>query len=134
MIPLLREQVYPQKAHLFNEWRNAPPFRAFRAMSGLPALHGTRPDNMPGREPYLHADPARAAAWKEQLCYALLQPRRAASASSGLGGRRTTTIAGGPPASPRSLPWRRCRAWRLFRYRKDRRRRRPDSISAPRRW
>jgi hypothetical protein len=65
MIPLLR-QVYP-KAQLFNEWRHAPPFRAFRAMSGLPALHGTRPDNILGREPYLHADPARAAAWKERL-------------------------------------------------------------------
>lgn len=65
MMPLLR-QVYPA-AQLFNEWRAAPPFRAFRALSGLPALHGTRPDHVPGREPYLHADPARAAAWKERL-------------------------------------------------------------------
>jgi hypothetical protein len=65
MMPLLR-QVYP-KAQLFNEWRFAPPFRAFRALSGLPALHGTRPDHVPGREPYLRADPARAAVWKERL-------------------------------------------------------------------
>jgi hypothetical protein len=65
VMPLLR-QVYPA-ARLFSEWRAAPPFRAFRALSGLPALHGTRPGNVPGREPYLRADPARAAAWKERL-------------------------------------------------------------------
>jgi hypothetical protein len=65
MIPLLR-QVYPA-AHLFNEWRSAPPFRAFRALSGLPALHGTRPDHVLGTSAYLRADPVRAAAWKERL-------------------------------------------------------------------
>ncbi len=65
MIPLLR-QIYPA-ALLFNEWRSAPPCRAFRAVSGLPALHGTRPDHVPGREPYLRADPLRAAAWKDRL-------------------------------------------------------------------
>lgn len=65
MIPLLR-QVYPA-AQLFTDWRNAPPFRAFRALSGLPALHGTRPDRVPGGEPYLRADLARAAAWNERL-------------------------------------------------------------------
>ena len=65
MIPLLR-QVYPA-ARLFTDWRNAPPFRAFRALSGLPALHGTRPDHVLGGEPYLRADPARAAAWSERL-------------------------------------------------------------------
>lgn len=36
-------------------------------MSGLPALHGTRPDNVLGGAPYLRADPARAAMWKERL-------------------------------------------------------------------
>jgi hypothetical protein len=65
MIPLLR-QVCPS-AHLFTDWRTAPPFRAFRALSGLPALHGTRPDRVPGGEPYLRADPGRAAAWNERL-------------------------------------------------------------------
>jgi Flp pilus assembly protein TadD len=65
MIPLLR-QVYPA-AHLFTDWRTAPPFRAFRALSGLPALHGTRPGHVPGGEPYLRADPGRAAAWNERL-------------------------------------------------------------------
>jgi hypothetical protein len=65
MIPILR-QVCPT-ARVFNEWRGCPPFKAFRALSGLPALHGTRPDNMLGREPYLRADPVRAAAWKQRL-------------------------------------------------------------------
>jgi hypothetical protein len=65
MIPLVR-QVYPA-ALVFNEWRTAPPFRAFRALSGLPALHGTRPDHVIGREPYLRADPARLAVWKDRL-------------------------------------------------------------------
>jgi hypothetical protein len=65
MMPLLR-QVYPA-ARLFNEWRAAPRFRAFRALSGLPALHGTRPDFVLGDQPYLRADPVRAAAWKQRV-------------------------------------------------------------------
>jgi Tetratricopeptide repeat len=65
MIPVIR-QVYPA-ALVFNEWRSAPPFRAFRALSGLPALHGTRPDHVIGREPYLRANPARLAVWKARL-------------------------------------------------------------------
>jgi len=65
MNPLLR-QVYPP-ARLFNAWPACPPFRAFRALSGLPALHGTRPDNVPCNVPYLRADPARAAMWRERL-------------------------------------------------------------------
>lgn len=65
LIPILR-QAYPP-ARLFSTWRACPAFRAFRALSGLPALHGTRPDNVLGGVPYLRADPARAAAWKERL-------------------------------------------------------------------
>ena len=65
VVPFLR-QVYPQ-ANVFTEWRHAPPFKAFRALSGLPMLHGTRPDRMIGTEPYLRADPARVEAWKEKL-------------------------------------------------------------------
>jgi len=65
MNPLLR-QVYP-RARLFNSWRECPTFRAFRALSGLPALHGTRPDNVVCGVPYLCADPARVAAWKDRL-------------------------------------------------------------------
>jgi hypothetical protein len=64
-MPLLR-QVYP-RALLFDAWRDCPPFRAFRTLSGLPELHGTTPDNVPGSVPYLAADPSRAAAWKDRL-------------------------------------------------------------------
>jgi hypothetical protein len=65
MIPILK-RVCPT-AKLFNEWRTAPPFRAFRALSGLPMLHGTRPDNMLTGGPYLRAEPGRAAVWKERI-------------------------------------------------------------------
>jgi hypothetical protein len=65
MNPLLR-QVYP-RAQLFNAWPACPPFRSFRALSGLPALHGTRPHNVLVGIPYLRADPARTATWKERL-------------------------------------------------------------------
>ncbi len=65
MIPLLR-QVHPA-ARVFASWSDCPPFQAFRAMSGLPALHGTTPANVPATVPYLRADPARAAAWKQRL-------------------------------------------------------------------
>ena len=71
MIPLLR-QIHPA-AFVFAEWRLCPEFRAFRALSGLPELHGTRPDTVPGTAPYLRADPVRAAAWRQRLD-ALLPP------------------------------------------------------------
>jgi Tetratricopeptide repeat len=57
MNPLLR-QVLP-RVRLFNAWRECPPFRA--------ALHGMRPDNVLGSVPYLRADPARVAVWRERL-------------------------------------------------------------------
>jgi hypothetical protein len=65
MIPLLR-QICPD-AEVFADWARCPPFESYRALSGLPALHGTRPDHVPGREPYLKADPVRVAVWKERL-------------------------------------------------------------------
>ena len=65
MKPLLK-QICPA-AHVFSEWHECPPFRAFRALSGLPGPHGTTPETMPGRAPYLRADPARAVAWKHRL-------------------------------------------------------------------
>ena len=65
MIPLLR-QVCPS-ARLFDDWSKAPPFKAFRALSGLPMLHGTRPDRMLDSVPYLRADPGRIRAWRDRL-------------------------------------------------------------------
>ena len=59
-------QIHPS-AHLFTEWRDCPPFNAFRALSGLPGLHGTRPDNVPCSGPYLRAIPERVGMWKQRL-------------------------------------------------------------------
>lgn len=63
--PLLR-QIHPN-LHLFQKWDDAPPYRAFAALSGLPRLHGTRPDNVPAPVPYLHAIPTKVALWKDRL-------------------------------------------------------------------
>ncbi len=71
MMPVLR-QVHPA-ARLFQRWDECPDYAAFCPLSGLPRLHGTRLDNIPAPVPYLHADPARAAAWKQRL--AALVPR-----------------------------------------------------------
>ncbi len=63
--PLLA-QIHPN-LHLFQKWEEAPPYRAFAALSGLPRLHGTRIDNTPAPSPYLHALPAKVATWKDRL-------------------------------------------------------------------
>ncbi len=63
--PLLT-QIHPG-LHLFQKWEDAPPYRAFAALSGLPRLHGTRIDNTPASIPYLRADPNKIAAWKNRL-------------------------------------------------------------------
>lgn len=59
-------QICPE-ARIALRWEDALPFRAYAALSGLPRLHGTRPDNVPAPIPYLHADPARVRAWRERL-------------------------------------------------------------------
>ena len=65
MVPVLRQFLPEDK--IFFRWETCPPFKAFAALSGLPRLHGTRVDNVLAPIPYLHADPARVAAWKERL-------------------------------------------------------------------
>ena len=63
--PLLR-QIHPG-LRLFQKWEDAPPYRAFAALSGLPRLHATRIDNVPAPIPYLYAIPEKVASWKERL-------------------------------------------------------------------
>lgn len=65
LIPVLR-QIVPRE-RLFQRWEHCPPFHAICALSGLPRLHGTRLDNIPMTVPYLHADPARVATWRQRL-------------------------------------------------------------------
>jgi hypothetical protein len=69
--PLIR-QIDPS-LELVGHWDRCPPFAAYCPLSGLPRLHGTTLDTIPGAVPYLHADPARSAAWRARL-QDLLQP------------------------------------------------------------
>jgi tetratricopeptide (TPR) repeat protein len=65
LAPLLR-QVAPY-ARLFQKWQDCPDYAAFCALSGLPRLAHTRLDSIPAPIPYLRADPARVALWKQRL-------------------------------------------------------------------
>jgi hypothetical protein len=65
MLPVLRHFLPEDKT--FSDWEAAPPFKAFCALSGLPRLHGTRVERMLAPIPYLQADPARVATWRERL-------------------------------------------------------------------
>lgn len=108
MVPVLRQFLPEDK--IFFRWETCPPFKSFAALSGLPRLHGTRVDKVLAPIPYLHADPTRAATWKERL-------RRLAPGTHkrvGIvwaGARRITTTAAGPPGWPISPRWPRCPAW-----------------------
>ena len=62
----LMRQVCPG-ARIAGAWEKVGAFRAYAALSGLPRLHGTRPDTVPAPVPYLHADPARVAQWRDRL-------------------------------------------------------------------
>ena len=65
MVPVLR-QLHPG-LKTFQRWEECPPYAAFIPLSGLPRLHGTRMHNIPADVPYLKADPARVAVWRERL-------------------------------------------------------------------
>jgi hypothetical protein len=65
LVPLLR-QLAP-RATLFQRWEDCPDYAAFAALSGLPRLAGTRLDSVPAPVPYLRADKARVALWKQRL-------------------------------------------------------------------
>ena len=62
----LVEQIAPGIKQIHN-WEHLPPIAAYCALSGLPRLHGTRLDTIPGGVPYLRADPALVADWKAKL-------------------------------------------------------------------
>jgi hypothetical protein len=53
--------------HLFCRWDEAPPYVAYCPLSGLPRLHKTRLETIPQSVPYMRAEPARAALWKQRL-------------------------------------------------------------------
>jgi hypothetical protein len=65
MWPILRQ--FPELHHLVAEWHHAPPCDCFAPLGSLPMLAETRLDSIPAPIPYLRADPARAATWRERL-------------------------------------------------------------------
>jgi len=65
MSPLLRQ--LHAGLRVFERWEDCPAYAAFCSLSGLPRLHGTRPDTVPAASPYLRADPNRAAGWRARL-------------------------------------------------------------------
>lgn len=62
----LLRQVAP-RATLFQRWPDCPDYAAYAALSGLPRLAKTRVETIPAPIPYLRADPARVALWKQRL-------------------------------------------------------------------
>jgi Flp pilus assembly protein TadD len=51
----------------FNRWEACPPFVAYCPLSGLPRLAGTRVESIPAPIPYIKADEALVASWREKL-------------------------------------------------------------------
>ena len=51
----------------FECWNKCPPFAVYCPLSGLPRLHGTRPETIPAAIPYLLPEPAATKAWAERL-------------------------------------------------------------------
>jgi hypothetical protein len=70
--PLIR-QLHPG-LRLVSRWDRCPTFTAYCPLSGLPRLHGTTIDTIPGKIPYLRADPLRTEIWRARL-QQLVQPR-----------------------------------------------------------
>jgi hypothetical protein len=71
MHPLIRQ--VSSAVQLVDRWDRCPPFAAYCPLSGLPRLHGTTLETIPGNVPYFHADPARTANWRARM-RDLIQP------------------------------------------------------------
>jgi Tfp pilus assembly protein PilF len=69
--PLIRQ--LSSTVQLVDRWDRCPPFAAYCPLSGLPRLHGTSLETIPGGVPYLRADPARTASWRVRMQH-LVQP------------------------------------------------------------
>lgn len=71
MRPLIRQ--VSSAVTLVERWDRCPPFAAYCPLSGLPRLHGTTLETIPGSVPYLRADPVRTTMWRARL-HDLIQP------------------------------------------------------------
>ena len=65
MAPLLRD--IPGVTQFCHRWTDVPGHAAHCRLSSLPYLFHTMPDTIPAPIPYLKADPARIAAWRERF-------------------------------------------------------------------
>ncbi len=63
--PLVRQ--LPGVGKLFDHWEQAPEFFAYCPLSGLPRLAKTDLASIPASIPYVQADAAKVAAWRERL-------------------------------------------------------------------
>ncbi|HEY8288467.1 MAG TPA: glycosyltransferase family 9 protein [Acetobacteraceae bacterium] len=69
MGPLLRD--IPGVTQYCHRWNDVPGHAAHCRLSSLPYLFHTGPDSIPAKVPYLKADPARIAHWRDRLANAL---------------------------------------------------------------
>jgi Flp pilus assembly protein TadD len=51
----------------FTRWQDIPKHAVYCRLSSVPALVGVEMDALPGKMPYIFADPASVAAWRERL-------------------------------------------------------------------
>lgn len=65
MGPLLRD--LPGVAQYCHRWNDVPGHAAHCRLSSLPYLFHTTPESIPAKVPYLRADPARIAHWRDRL-------------------------------------------------------------------
>ena len=65
MGPLL--QNLPGVAQYCHRWNDVPGHAVHCRLSSLPYIFGTTPDSIPSGVPYLKADPARIAFWRDRL-------------------------------------------------------------------
>jgi tetratricopeptide (TPR) repeat protein len=63
--PILRQ--FAADGVVCTRWEDVGEFSCYSSLSGLPRLHGTALENLPVSVPYLQADPARVAHWRQQI-------------------------------------------------------------------
>ena len=69
MAPLLAK--IPEVSQYCHRWTDIPGHAAHCRLSSLPYLFRTQPNTIPSRTPYLQADPARVAHWRDRLAATL---------------------------------------------------------------
>ncbi|GAA5263908.1 hypothetical protein ACOSOMT5_P0328 [Acidiphilium sp. MT5] len=65
LVPILKQ--INGIGRIVTRWEATGDFDAYIPLSGLPRLAGTTIDTIPATIPYLHPDPAKIAAWRQQL-------------------------------------------------------------------